>query len=162
MNSASKDNEHAVSIRGMVEADISTVAKLEREIFSDAWPEQSFHEISEDSDWGGLVAEADGSIVAYACYLIVLDELHLANIAVSAAFRRKSVAKHLLEHILSMAREHKCETIILEVRPSNTDAQLFYEKYGFSLLYRRPKYYHNPIEDALVMTRTLEYPGRER
>jgi ribosomal-protein-alanine N-acetyltransferase len=98
-----------------------------------------------------LVAVQDGEIIAYGCYLIISPEAHLTNLAVRPEFRRKAVASEILNRILDITSARECEYIILEVRPGNASAIGFYEQAGFRLLYRRPRYYRNPVEDALVM-----------
>jgi len=140
----------------MTDADIDSVLILEELIFSDPWPRTAFVDALEERTWSALVAEIDGKLVGYACFLVVDVEAHLANIAVVSEHRRKSVAKHLLDRIFSVVLDRRCEFILLEVRPSNTEALAFYEKYGFRLLYRRPNYYRRPAEDALVMVRYFE------
>jgi len=150
-----KDTEPEIIIRDMQEVDIKQVAELEKEFFSDPWPVSAFQEIIEETYWRASVALSNDIIIGYACYYIVDIEAHLANIAVAPAYRRKSVAKRLLEIILQYASASDCEYILLEVRPSSKAARSFYDKHGFELLYRRPGYYHNPDEDALVMIRYL-------
>lgn len=142
-------------IRAMTAADIDRIMELERLIFADPWPRSAFIEQLKGPYWGGFVVEINGIIVGYGCYLMVADESHLTNIAVDPTYRRKSVAKLLLERILRVVTEHDCTLILLEVRPSNVEARAFYEKYGFETLYRRPNYYRRPVEDALVMVRHL-------
>jgi len=144
-----------VTMRELVEADIECVMGLENEIFGDPWPKNAFLEQLSDPKWGTLVAEATGEIVGYACYLTIDTEGHLTNMAVAKPYRRKSVAKQLLEAIFELVIGAGCEYILLEVRPSNAEAIAFYEKHEFSVLYRRPGYYNRPIEDALVMVRQL-------
>jgi len=156
LSDVTSNNRIAVKIRPMAESDLKEIARLEKEIFSDPWPMRSFAEILADDQWESLVAEADGMTVGYACYMIVLNESHLANIASVPAYRRKSVAKQLLERILDTVKDRGCDLILLEVRPSNAEAIAFYEMYGFTMLYRRPNYYRRPAEDALVMVRYLD------
>ncbi len=151
MSNVEKTDRIVVSIRKMCADDLPVISELERQIFPDPWSESAFSEALSEEEWGALVAESDGTIIGYACYLIVGDEAHLTNIAVAEPFRRKSVAKQLLDHILRVVTEAECEYLLLEVRPSNTRAIAFYQKHGFHLLYRRPRYYHHPIEDAQVM-----------
>ena len=148
-------NQLKAKIRKMNEKDLEAVAALEREIFPDPWPFSAFEDILDETGWVGLVAESNGTIIGYGCYLIVLDEAHLANIAVTEAYRRKSVAKKILERILRDIKRKKCQVILLEVRPSNAAAIAFYERFGFIKLYRRPDYYHHPREDAQVMVLNL-------
>jgi ribosomal-protein-alanine N-acetyltransferase len=135
----------------MIEADLPVVLALEREIFPDPWPESGFLQQMSSFGWGAIVAESGGTITGYACYMMVAAEGHLTNIAVPEAHRRKLVAKRLLEAIIQVIKKAGCEFILLEVRPSNEAAIAFYRKYGFQDLYRRPRYYRYPVEDALVM-----------
>ena len=155
MSSVDKKNKLAVIIREMTAPDLEVILALERKIFPDPWPESAFQEIITQDGWIGLVAESDDTVIGYGCFYAVLEEAHLANIAVEESFRRKSVAKQLLDYILRFVKENGCQYIYLEVRPSNTGAIKFYEKFGFEILYKRPRYYRQPVEDALVMVKTL-------
>lgn len=153
MNSVSESSKSGVSVRDMTVADLAEVVSLEERVFPDPWPKSAFAEQLSDEGWGAIVAKSDNKVIGYACYYIVDCESHLTNIAVDPAYRRKSVAKRLLESILRIIQESKCEYLLLEVRASNVEARAFYERFGFTLLYRRPKYYRHPVEDALVMVR---------
>jgi len=153
---SSVDNQTGISLRPMLAADLPAVVALEARIFSDNWSEQSFAEILAEPSWQALVAEVDNEIVGYACWVVIDVESHLTNIAVEPRHRRKSVAKRLLQHILDSVAKRGCECLLLEVRPSNSVALEFYENHGFEHLYRRPKYYRRPQEDALVMIRYLQ------
>lgn len=142
-----------LKIRPMIATDLDEITALEEAVFPDPWSRSMFEEQLNGENWGGFVAEYEGLTVGYACYYIAVTEGHLTNIATRPEFRRKSVAKQLLDNILRVGQENECEFMLLEVRPSNTAAITFYKKYGFDLLYRRPDYYHNPVEDALVLVR---------
>jgi [ribosomal protein S18]-alanine N-acetyltransferase len=158
------DGVHSVTdmtFRDMTEADISAVVAMEKAVFSDPWPRSAFVDVVTAAGWGGLVAEVDSTIIGYACYLIVDVEAHLTNIAVTPEHRRKSVARHLLERILTIADGRGCEFILLEVRPSNHEALAFYRKHGFKVLYQRPNYYRRPVEDAIVMVHYFDRENRE-
>ena len=146
----------------MARADLNTIVLMEAEIFSDCWSRQSFEEILEHEAWQAIVAEHEGRIIGYACWMISVNEAHLANIAVDPAFRRKSVARRLLGHILKAVGERDCEYLLLEVRQSNEAAIVFYVGHGFELLYRRPGYYRHPVEDALVMVYYLKRPASKQ
>ena len=153
------ENKEVVTVRTMNLSDVDAVFKLEKKIFSDPWGRDAFVEQVEGENWGGFVAESQSEIIGYACYFIASTESHLTNIAVVENFRRKSVAKLLLDNILEVVEQHRCEYLLLEVRPSNVSAISFYERHDFKLLYRRPNYYHSPVEDALVMVRYFENDG---
>ena len=141
--------------------DLEKVIVLEEKIFPDPWSIKAFQEQVEDDNWGGYVAVSNGDIIGYACYYISVHESHQTNIAVIEEFRGKLVAKLLLDNIFKVVKEYKSEFLLLEVRPSNKSAIAFYEKYDFKLLYQRPRYYHSPVEDALVMVHYFEYDRNE-
>lgn len=155
MSNGTKHDDVTLTIRPLIGADIDQVQALEKGIFPDPWPRAAFEEQLRGPQWGAIVAESDGRVIGYACYLIVTTESHLTNLAVDPAYRRKSVAKRLLARILEIVNESQCEMLLLEVRTSNHAAISFYERFGFELLYRRPNYYRRPVEDALVMVRHL-------
>ena len=151
MANAGETIDRPLVIREMVDGDLDQVVRLEQEIFPDPWSRSAFSDIFAEDSWGALAVECDRLIVGYACYLVVAEECHLANIAVRPAYRRKSVARRMLERILQVARNKGCDAIFLEVRVSNQQAISFYRKCGFIELYLRPGYYSKPKENALVM-----------
>jgi ribosomal-protein-alanine acetyltransferase len=82
-------------------------------------------------------------------------EWELENMAVLPAFRRRGVGAALLSALLGQARARHAERILLEVRVSNRSAIRLYEQGGFQRLARRPGYYRNPAEDALIFVHLL-------
>lgn len=91
-------------------------------------------------------------IVGFAGVWFLVDEAHLASIAVSKEFRRQAVGEHLLIGVIDLAIEHGASLVTLEVRASNTAAQALYTKYGFEVVGLRPGYYSDNKEDAILMT----------
>jgi ribosomal-protein-alanine N-acetyltransferase len=83
---------------------------------------------------------------------IVADELHVNNVAVRPGYRRLGVAKKLLETTLDEAERMGARIAYLEVRAGNVPAQALYADCGFKVTGRRPGYYTQPSEDALVMS----------
>ncbi|HUV31845.1 MAG TPA: ribosomal protein S18-alanine N-acetyltransferase [Acidobacteriota bacterium] len=160
MKNAGNENELAVVLRRMTEGDLASVVRLERQIFPDPWPRSAFARQPGDESWGAVIAEYEGRLVGYACYLVAIGECHLINIAVDPEHRRKSVAKQLLFCIFQVAVDNACKLIRLEVRVSNETAIAFYRRYGFEKLCQRPEYYQQPQEDALVMVKPLEAPTK--
>lgn len=139
----------------MTSADLANIELMEEEIFPDPWPLAAFEEHLDDPDADGLIAEGGSQIVGYACYRFDCGEIHLTNLAVAPAHRRKSVAKELLGHILDLAGQLECDAVFLEVRSSNEGAREFYEAQGFAASDLCQDYYVSPSEDALVMRRRL-------
>src|SRR5205807_873069 len=78
--------------------------------------------------WVGREAER---VVGYLCLWEVSDELHITNVAVHPTFRRRGVARVLLGGVLDDARQRRLRLVVLEVRPSNTEARGLYDSFGF-------------------------------
>jgi len=100
------------------------------------------------------VARADGKIIGFIIFWIVLDEAHLIDIAVHPHHRRKRVGSQLFFFMLEHNDLKNCRMIYLEVRPSNTTAIQFYEYFGFEPIGTRKEYYPDK-EDALVMAKKM-------
>lgn len=92
----------------------------------------------------------------YIIFWVVADEMHILNLAVHPERRRRGLARQLLEEALRQARGLGVLTAWLEVRPSNTPARALYESLGFKEVGRRPRYYDDTQEDALLLALTWE------
>ena len=106
----------------------------------------------------GVLKAAGGAIAAFCCVWVVLDELHINNVAVRPEFRRRGFARMLLEHVMDEATRRGATRATLEVRRSNVGALRLYERLGFSVAGVRPNYYTNPVEDALILWRCAPPP----
>ncbi len=94
-------------------------------------------------------------IAAFAAARIVVDELHITNIAVRNEARRHGLGGLLVGDLMQCARRRGLRWAVLEVRESNGDANRLYARHGFEITGRRPGYYCNPAEDALIMARLI-------
>jgi len=95
-----------------------------------------------------LAAESGGKVAGFLVYQrLAPEEAELLNIAVEPCQRLKGVGRALLASLLDQVGGE----VFLEVRSSNTSAQGFYERSGFCEAGRRPSYYQNPLEDAILM-----------
>jgi ribosomal-protein-alanine N-acetyltransferase len=142
-------------IRKMAERDLKEIVALENEIFPDPWSYNAFKSDLGNSIAFPLVATAGDSIAGYSCLYIVAGEMQIGNFAVAPDFRGKGIAKTLMNKILELANERKCDSIFLEVRESNQPARSLYESFGFKVVGRRVGYYRNPFENAILMAREL-------
>lgn len=139
-------------IEPMSEADIEAVAAIEGASFSDPWPTESFRtELIYNQLAAYYVARFNKNIIAYIGAWIILDEVHITTLAVDTKYRRQGIASYLLETLFSSVQKLGARCLTLEVRPSNSAARKFYEKYGFKIHGRRKRYYVD--EDALIMTK---------
>jgi len=140
-----------VTLRAMRESDLPRIAELEREIFSDPWPESFFLGEMAQPQVFARVAEREGALAGYSVAWLGEDAGHLGNLAVVPGRRRRGVARRLLTELLERARAEGCDALSLEVRVSNFAAQGLYRRHGFRLAGLRRGYYRDTGEDALIM-----------
>jgi [ribosomal protein S18]-alanine N-acetyltransferase len=79
------------------------------------------------------------------------EDWGIENVVVESEHRRRGVAAKLLQTLLLRASEANATSVLLEVRASNLPARRLYEKLGFSQHGRRSNYYHDPLEDGLLL-----------
>ena len=152
----------SLSIDRMHPADLPDVLVIERASFSMPWSRGAFlYEIEQNQVARCWVAREDGRIVGYICLWEVADELHVTNVAVRPDARRRGIARALLESVFARARAASSRMVLLEVRPSNTEAITLYESFGFRVVGRRRGYYYDTGEDAFVMEAPVS-PGEPR
>ncbi len=139
-------------IREYKTGDEVAIAAIEEECFSLPWSSQGII----DACWEGarfLIFEEDGEIVGYVGMRFVMDEGYIYNVAVKESHRRRGIAKALLEKLDDLAAELELSFVSLEVRESNTAAISLYEQLGYVSNGIRPKFYENPRENAIIMTK---------
>jgi len=136
--------------------DLEQVIEIDQRSFSLPWPVSSFqYEISKNKasrSWVAELEENSGSkVVGMAVAWLILDEVHIATIAVLPEFRRMRIGQKLLSALLEDAASAGAKAAFLEVRDSNIAARRMYRKYGFLDVSRRPHYYSDNQEDAILM-----------
>ena len=131
--------------------DAPAIALLEKLCFSDPWSEKSIASEAENPLSYWLVAEMDGKIVGYVGSQTVLDAADMMNLAVSPEYRRQRIGESLVTSLVEYLQKNGVLALLLEVRVSNAQAIALYHKMGFEQVGRRPKYYHHPREDALIL-----------
>jgi ribosomal-protein-alanine N-acetyltransferase len=137
--------------------DLPGVLAVERACFASPWTEGMFAEELKN-DWSHVwvvEAGAERTVAAFSVFWIAYDEVHVLNIAVAPAWRRRGLARRLLEGILAFAEARSSSHVVLEVRPSNTAAQRLYQSFHFRPVGLRPHYYADNGEDAILMLRVL-------
>jgi ribosomal-protein-alanine N-acetyltransferase len=100
-----------------------------------------------------LAAELAGELVGYAGMWVFAGEAHIMNIAVDAPHRRQGIGEALLIVLLQRSVALDARMAYLECRPSNRQAIALYQKLGFHPYGRRPNYYRDTNEDALLLAR---------
>lgn len=130
------------------------VARLEEICFSEPWSEAALGLLLTDAALG-FVCLWGGRAVAYGGMLLAPDEGQITNIAVDPDHRRRGLGALLMKRLERAARERGLLQIALEVRASNEAAIALYERTGYTVAGRRPNFYKDPREDALVMLRAF-------
>ncbi len=103
-----------------------------------------------------LVAEEAGQLCGFVCAHAVAGEWELENVVVAAGFLRRGIANELMRALIQRAKNDGASALLLEVRESNLAARGLYEKHRFREVGRRPAYYENPAEDAILYTLRLQ------
>ena len=138
-------------IEPMNASHVPQIAQLEKRCFSDHWSEKSIASELENPLSVWLVAVDGGQLIGYVGSQTVLGETDMMNLAVAPEARRQGTGRALVLALVDALTEKGSHSLMLEVRVSNTPAQKLYESLGFSQVGRRPKYYVNPREDALIL-----------
>ncbi|HEX6069442.1 MAG TPA: ribosomal protein S18-alanine N-acetyltransferase [Longimicrobiaceae bacterium] len=141
-------------------ADAPVLAALERRCFKDPWSIQSFREALELPHSFGLVAECGGEIAGYLIGRALVGTGEILNLAVLPEWRRRRIARQLLDAGLAELTSRGAEEVFLEVRESNLAAQALYVGAGFRPVGQRAGYYRNPREDALVLRSAIPPAGQ--
>jgi ribosomal-protein-alanine N-acetyltransferase len=145
-----------MQITAMTEELVPKVATLEALCFSTPWSENSIQSELENPYSIWLVALEENTLAGYLGVQFGPDGGDIMTIATDPAFRGKGVGRLLLTAMTGLLREKQLGWLTLEVRPSNTPAIKLYESFGFRQVGRRPNYYKNPREDALLLTKFFE------
>jgi len=143
--------------------DAAALAAIDAVSSSEPWSERSFAEALELPAYTFFRAEKEGNTVGYIGMMAVLDEADITGVAVLPAFRRRGIARRLLERLLVECEESGLVCLHLEVREGNHAARALYESMGFLVDGKRKQYYRFPVEDAVLMTwhRKESYEAKE-
>ncbi len=149
-------------IRHAGAADLEAILTLEQ-VCAEAphWSRSSWLEaLSNDTEAAptraGFVAEKGGGIIGFAVASSAGELAELESVAVSKPVRCQGVGKALCRQVMDWSRDRGAKTIELEVRASSDSALALYRSLGFIEQGRRRGYYHNPADDAVLMSAALQ------
>jgi len=133
--------------------DVQAVHEIERLSFSTPWPAYAFEqELRGNRLARYVVARAGERVVGFAGVWLMVDEAHITTFGVHPEWRRQGIGRQLLLNLMDLGATLRARRMTLEVRVSNEPAQGLYRSFGFEVVGRRPRYYTDDGEDALVMT----------
>ena len=143
--------QESIEIRRMQKRDISSVYEIECICFRSPWSKLSLLSELRNDVACYLVLTVDDRIVGYGGMWTLYDEAHVTNIAVLPEYRRRGFAKKMLLSLMAWAIQRGAEKMTLEVRETNAGAQQLYAGLGFLQQGRRPRYYDDTGEAALLL-----------
>ena len=148
--------------RTLAEEDLDEVVAIEVASFSNPWTRQMYVRELQNPDVSflyvlrmpvGSDGRAASRIAGFCSFWLVLDEIHINNLAVLREYHGQRLGTALLEHVLRAGASRGAARATLEVRRSNAPARRLYERLGFTVAATRPNYYVSPPEDALILWR---------
>ena len=148
-----------LTIRPALASDLDEIMAIEEASFASPWCRTAMlDELAGKPGALYLAAEVEGELVGYAGMWCFAGEAHIMNIAVTGARQRQGIGRALLLTLLQRSIQMGADFAYLECRPTNRHAIALYRKLGFRPYGRRPNYYRDTGEDALLMRR--EHLGR--
>ena len=139
----------------MTASAVEYAAELEsKALGNEAWSAEAIKEtLSRNGRY--FAAFNNGELIGHGGFTFAADEGYITNIAVNGKFRRQGVAAMIIDSMVSCAETLGLAFLSLEVRESNTAAIRLYEKTGFTERGKRPGFYSEPREAALIFTKDI-------
>ena len=111
--------------------------------------EQIQADLSQDQTWYALAYDGT-EVIGFLAVQENLFEAEVLQIVVKQTYQGQGIASALFAQ-LPIDKE-----MFLEVRRSNHRAQAFYKKEKMAVIAERKAYYHDPVEDAIIMKREID------
>ena len=146
-----KETPVSVHIRWMIRRDMPSVLAIEKNCFEFAWNEDDFIRCLRQRNCIGMVAEKDDEIVGFMIYELHKNRLHILNFAVHGDHRRTGVGESMCSKLFGKLSHERRNRIMLEVRETNLEAQLFFKSLGFRAISVLRDFYDDTVEDAYLM-----------
>ena len=144
-----------MTFREMLVEDLDQVVDIEQNLFSVPWTKEGFLTYLMKKDTMFFVVEEKERILGYCSMMTVLDEGDILNVAVRSDRQKEGIGQFLVDSMLRMAEMQGIRLVHLEVRQGNGTARRLYQRLGFKEDGLRRDYYENPVENAVLMTKTL-------
>ncbi len=142
-------------IRWLIRRDMDEVLAIERSSFEFPWTEEEFLCCLRQRNCIGTVAELDHQIVGFMIYELHQSMLRILNFAVAPDIRRQKIGGQMVQRLIDKLSQQRRREIVLEVRETNLDAQLFFAESGFRAVSVLRNHYDDTMEDAYYMRYSL-------
>lgn len=140
-----------VQIRWLIRRDMPEVLAIEQASFGTPWTDEDFLCCLRQRNCIGMVAERDHKIVGFMIYELHKSRLQILNFAVAPDSRCKGIGTQMVLRLVDKLSQQRRSEIILEVRESNLEAQLFFKKQAFKAVCVLRRHYDDTEEDAYIM-----------
>ncbi|TAJ45382.1 ribosomal protein S18-alanine N-acetyltransferase [Methanofollis fontis] len=149
-----------VFLRRAAAADLPAIVSIERECFIDPWEEEAFSQALECWADCFFVVAVNGDIAGFIVGGLedTGEEVygHICNFAVTERYRHRGIGRSLVRRAEHQFALRLAGGVQLEVRISNTAAQSFYRRLGYSPVFTIGGYYSNG-EDAIMMMKWFRF-----
>lgn len=143
-----------MTFREMLVEDLDQVMEIENDLISPPWTREGFFTFLLKDENMFFVVEEKGQILGYCSMQTVLDEGDILNVAVTRNRQKEGIGYFLVDSMLMLAAVRGIHIVHLEVRESNGSARRLYQRLGFKEDGFRKNYYTEPVENAVLMTKT--------
>ncbi len=141
-------------IRWMIRRDMAEVLEIEQLSFQFPWSEEDFIRVLRCRNSIGMVYDTSGpgerEVLAFVIYELEKTVLRILDIAVHPSCRRRGVGAEIIQKMKRKLSRQRRNRILLEIRESNTDAQLFFRQMGFRAVTVLKDFYEESTEDAYL------------
>lgn len=141
-----------LAIRDATTSDLEQILIIEQASPSAAhWNSNQYRQRIEQ---GKVIVAVRGDVICgFLCARVAAGEWEIENVVVGENCRRQGIARVLIDELVNRWANSDGVAMLLEVRESNSAARALYEKAGFHEVGRRPRYYPDPVEDAILYSR---------
>jgi ribosomal-protein-alanine N-acetyltransferase len=145
------NSNQACHIRWMIRRDLPFVLNIENASFEFPWTEDEFIRCLRQRDCIGMVAERNEDVAGFMIYELHKNRIHILSFAVHPDYRRQGIGQSMIDKLVSKLAYQRRNRIVLEVRETNLDAQLFFRQLGFRATSVLRSFYEDTPEDAFLM-----------
>lgn len=145
------ENVTPFQIRWMIRRDMPAVLAIENESFEFAWTENDFIRCLRQRNCIGMVVECEDRVVGFMIYELHKNRLHILNFAVASRMRRQGIGSAMVSKLLTKLSHERRNRLMLEVRETNLNAQLFFRHLEFRAISILRDFYDDTVEDAYLM-----------
>jgi [ribosomal protein S18]-alanine N-acetyltransferase len=139
-----------VHIRWLIRRDLPEVVDIEKQCFEYPWSKEDFLNCLRQRNCIGMVAEYEDRVIGFMVYELSKKSIHISDFAVACKYQLKGIGRQMVDKLkakLSLQRRNK---LLLEIRESNVDAQLFFKHVGFKATNILRDFYEETNEDAYL------------